>query len=108
MANTFGNAGGAVGNTRTTVYGPVAVSTQAVVNAVYLSNIDGSSSVDATLEQTIDGGSTYRHIMKTVPVPADSTLVVDKAINLEAGDILAATASATGDLECVVGVLEIT
>ena len=108
MANTFVNAGVAVGNTRTTVYGPVAVSTQAVVNAVYLSNIDGSSSVDSTLEQTIAGGATYRHIMKTVPVPADSTLVVDKAINLEAGDILAATASATGDLECVVGVLEIT
>ncbi len=30
MANTFVNAGVAVGNTRTTVYGPVAVSTQAV------------------------------------------------------------------------------
>ena len=108
MANTFVNAGVAVGETRTTVYGPVASATQAVVNAVYLSNVDGSVSVNATLECTIDGGSTYRHIMKTVPVPAGSTLVVDKAINLAVGDILAATASATGDLECVVGVLEIT
>ena len=108
MANTFVNAGVAVGTSRTTVYGPVASATQAVVNAVYLSNVDGTSSVDATLEQTIDGGTTYRYIMKTVPVPADSTLVVDKAINLETGDILAVTASATGDLECVVGVLEIT
>ena len=107
MANTFKNAGVAVGNTRTTVY-TCPVSTAAVVNAVYLSNIDGANSVDATLECTIDGGTTYRHIMKTVPVPADSTLVIDKAVNLEAGDILAATASATGDLECVIGVLEIT
>ncbi len=55
MANTFVNAGVAVGATRTTVYGPVAASTQAVVNAVYLSNVDGSVSVDATLECTIDG-----------------------------------------------------
>jgi len=107
MANTFKNAGVAVGNTRTTVY-TCPVSTAAVVNAVYLSNIDGANSVDATLECTIDGGTTYRHVMKTVPVPADSTLVIDKAVNLEAGDILAATASATGDLECVIGVLEIT
>jgi len=107
MANTFKNAGVAVGNTRTTVY-TCPASTAAVVNAVYLSNIDGANSVDATLECTIDGGTTYRHVMKTVPVPADSTLVIDKAVNLEAGDILAATASATGDLECVIGVLEIT
>ncbi len=107
MANTFKNAGVAVGNTRTTVY-TCPSATQAVVNAVYLANIDGTNSVDATLECTVDGGSTYMHIMKTVPVPADSTLVVDKAVNLEAGDILAATASATGDLQCVIGVLEIT
>jgi hypothetical protein len=107
MANTFKNAGVAVGNTRTTVY-TCPAATQAVVNAVYLSNIDGTNSVDATLECTTDGGSTYYHVAKTVPVPADSTLVIDKAINLEANDILAATASATGDLQCVIGVLEIT
>ena len=64
--------------------------------------------MDASLECTTDGGSTYFYIAKTVPVPADSTLVVDKAVNLEAGDILAATASAAGDLQCVIGVLEIT
>ena len=107
MANTFVNAGVAVGTSRTTVY-PCPAATQAVVNAVYLSNVDGTNSVDASLECTTDGGSTYFYIAKTVPVPGDSTLVVDKAVNLEAGDILAATASATGDLQCVVGVLEIT
>tara|TARA_R100000656_G_scaffold6355_1_gene7663 strand:- start:72 stop:395 length:324 start_codon:yes stop_codon:yes gene_type:complete len=107
MANTFKNAGVAVGTGRTTVYTtPAATST--VVNAIYLSNVDGSASVDASLEQTVDGGVTYFYIGKTIPVPPDSTLVIDKAVNLEAGDILAATASATGDLQCVVGVLEIT
>lgn len=107
MANTFVNAGVAVGISRTTVY-TCPAATQAVVTAVYLSNVDGTNSVDASLECTTDGGSTYFYIAKTVPVPGDSTLVVDKAVNLEAGDILAATASATGDLQCVVGVLEIT
>jgi hypothetical protein len=107
MANTFKNAGVAVGTSRTTVY-TCPSATAAVVNAVYMANVDGTSSVDASLECTVDGGTTYFYIAKTVPVPADSTLVVDKAVNLEAGDILAATASATGDLQCVIGVLEIT
>ena len=107
MANTVKNAGVAVGNTRTTVY-TCPGSTQAVVNAVYLSNIDGVNSVDASIECTTDGGSTYFYIGKTLPVPADSTLVLDKPVNLEANDILAVTASATGDLQCVIGILEIT
>ena len=64
--------------------------------------------MDASLECTVDDGTTYFYIAKTIPVPGDSTLVIDKAVNLEAGDILAATASATGDLQCVIGVLEIT
>ena len=41
--------------------------------------------------------------MKTVDVPADSTLVIEKPINLEAGDVLKAIL-ADGDLqalECV-------
>ena len=46
--------------------------------------------------------------MKTVDVPADSTLVIEKPINLEAGDILKAVASAAGDLQAFASVLEIT
>ena len=46
--------------------------------------------------------------MKTVDVPADSTLVIEKPINLEAGDILKAIASATGDLEAFASILEMT
>jgi hypothetical protein len=107
MANTFKNAGVAVGTSRTTLY-TCPSSTEAVIHALYVSNIDGTNDADATIEITIDGGSTYRHIGKTVPIPADSTLILDKPINLEAGDILALTASATGDLEAVVAILEIT
>ena len=46
--------------------------------------------------------------MKTVDVPADSTLVIEKPINLEAGDVLKAVASANGDLQAFASVLEIT
>jgi hypothetical protein len=44
--------------------------------------------------------------MKTVEVPSDSTLVIEKPINLEAGDILKVTASAASDLEAFASVLE--
>jgi len=45
---------------------------------------------------------------KTLPVPADSTLVFDKPLNLEVGDKLTVTASTASDLECFASILEIT
>lgn len=107
MANTFKNAGVQVAATRTTLY-TCPAATQAVIHALYISNVDGAADADVDIEITVDGGTTYRYIGKTVPVPADSTLILDKPINLEAGDILAVTASAAGDLEAVVAILEIT
>jgi hypothetical protein len=107
MANTFKNAGVAVGTSRTTLY-TAPSATQSVVHALYISNVDGTNNATVTIEITIDGGITYRHIGKTIPVDADSTLVLEKPINLEAGDILAVTASATSDLEAVASILEIT
>jgi hypothetical protein len=106
MANTFKNAGSAVAATRTTLY-TCPGGTQGVIHALYISNIDGVNDATVTIEITIDGGTTYRHIGKTIPVPADSTLVLDKPINLEASDIIALTASATGDIEAVAAILEI-
>lgn len=107
MANTFKNAGVQISTSRTTVY-TCPSATQAVIHALYISNVDGTNSVDVDIEVTVDGGSTYRYIGKTIPVPADSTLVLDKPINLEASDILAITASAASDVEAVCSILEIT
>ena len=104
--NTFKNAGVAIGTSRTTVYTAPAA-TQSVIHALYISNIDGVNDADVTVEVTVDGGSTYRHIAKTVSVPADATLLLDKPINLEAGDILGLTASVAGDLEVFASILEI-
>jgi len=107
MANAFKNAGAAIGTSRTDVY-TCPAATEAVVHAVYLSNVDGVNSVDATVEVYDSSATAYYHIGKTLPVPADSTLVLDKPVNLQASDKLTVTASAASDLECFISVLEIT
>ncbi len=84
-------------------------STSGVVHAIYLSNVDGTN--DATVNVAVSG-STYfndrRYLLKTVDVPADSTIVIEKPINLGAGDKLETQASANGDIEVFVSILEIT
>jgi hypothetical protein len=107
MANAFKNAGAAIGTSRTDVY-TCPAATEAVIHAVYLSNVDGASSVTATIEVYDNSATTYYHVGKTLPVPADSTLVLDKPINLQASDKLTVTASVASDLECFISVLEIT
>jgi len=107
VANAFKNAGVAVLATRTTLY-TCPSATEAVVHALYISNVDGTNSADITVEATIDGGTTYRTIIQAAPVPAGGTIVFDKPINLEASDILAVTASVASDLESFASVLEIT
>ena len=61
------------------------------------------------------GAANFFHVAKTVQVPADSSLILDKPINLRnansvasGGDLIRATASATGDLQAFVSVLQIT
>ena len=107
MANTFKNSGVAIGTSATTLYTAPA-STTGIIHAIYISNVDGvnDASVDITVTDT-SAGSTF-HIMKSVLVPADSTLVIEKPINLEPTDVLKALASAAGDLEAFVSVLEMT
>lgn len=76
------------------------------VNALYVSNVDGTNNADITVD--LYRSSTAYHIGKTILVPADATLdVVSKAIYLEEGDSLRLTASASGDLEAVCSYEEI-
>ena len=108
MANTFKSA--ATGSTTglTTMYTCPAATT-AVVHAVYLSNVDGTN--DATVNVAISGSANFDHrsyILKTVDVPADSTVVVEKPINLGAGDKLETQASANDDIDVFASILEIT
>ena len=79
------------------------------VNALYISNIDGTSAADINVD--IFRSSTAYHIAKTVSVPSDATLDViigvSKSIYLEEGDTLRLTASANSDLEAVCSYEEI-
>lgn len=76
------------------------------VNALYISNVDGTSNAEITVD--LYRSSTAYHIAKTITVPADSTLdVISKAIYLEEDDALRLTASAASDLEAVCSYEEI-
>ena len=108
MANTFKNAVTGSSTSLGAFY-TCPVATTAVVHAVYLSNVDGSN--DETISLSVSGSANFndrKYILKTVDVPADSSLVIEKPINLEANDILKVKASATGDLQAFASVLEMT
>jgi hypothetical protein len=76
------------------------------INALYVSNVDGTSAADITID--FFRSSTAYPIASTISVPADTTLdVVSKAIYLEEGDAIRCTASASGDLTAVCSYEEI-
>lgn len=76
------------------------------VNALYVSNVDGTNAADVNVD--LYRSSTAYHIAKTISVPADATLdIISKSIYLEEGDSLRITASANSDLEAVCSYEEI-
>ena len=115
MANAFTNAGVAILATATTVYQVPIGTDSSVVHSIYIANIDGVNSATVNIEVSTDGAGSanFFHVAKTVQVPADSSLILDKPINLRnannasAGDLIRATASAAGDIEAFVSVLQI-
>ena len=75
------------------------------INSIIISNVDGSNSADVTVEVSVDNGSNYRNIAKTIAVPADASVTIigkDNAIYLDETDLLRLTASANSDLEYVI------
>lgn len=73
----------------------------AKVNSLIIANIDGTNAATVTVEISVDNGSNYVAIAKTISVPADSSLVVigkDNGFYLDETDLLAVTASANSDL----------
>ena len=108
MANTFKSAATGSTTSVTTMY-TCPAATSAVVHAMYLSNVDGAN--DATITVSISGSANFdtrRYLLKTVDVPADSTVVIEKPINLGTGDKLETQASANDDIDVFASILEIT
>lgn len=80
--------------------------TQAVVLAINLSNIDGTSSVDATVEWYDDSASTSYRVTSTDAVAADTREGIEFPIALDPDDEIRVTASAANDLDVIVTVVE--
>ena len=115
MANAFTNKGVAIGATATTIYQVPSTVNSSVVHSIYIANIDGTNAATVNIEVSTDGAGSgsFFHVAKTVQVPADSSLILDKPVNLfntnnaSAGDLMRATASAASRLEAFISILEI-
>ena len=108
MANTFTSAATGSRTDLLTMY-TCPGGTTSVVHAIYLSNVDGTN--DATVNVSVSGSANFntrRYILKTVDVPADSIVVIEKPINLGAGDKLETQASANDDIDVFASILEMT
>lgn len=78
------------------------------INSIFCANVDGTLAADISV--SIYDGTTDRYIAKTIAVPADATQILstkETYFYLEEGDSIRALASATGDLELVIGYEEI-
>lgn len=106
MANAFKNAGVVIGTTETVLY-TVPTGKTAVIHALYISNVDGSIQGNVDIKITIDGGTTYMHVGKNIPVPPDSTFYLEKPINLESNDKVAFICDHANVLEAVASIMEV-
>ena len=96
------NAAGAITTSRASAV-DVPAEKVAKINTILIANIDGTNAADVTIEVSIDNGSNYVAIAKTISVPADATLsFLENPIYLDETDLLAVTASANSDLTYLV------
>jgi hypothetical protein len=113
MASSFKNAGMSVvttDNSSANLY--TASGVTAVVHAVYISNKSSTNTAKVDVKVTTDGGSTFYHVGKSLEIDVNNTLVLDKPINLETGDIIRIVAelnidSSSPDVEAYASILEI-
>ena len=84
MANAFTIKGVAIGATATDIYQVPSTVNSSVVHSIYVANVDGTNAATVNIEVSTDGAGSanFFHVAKTVQVPADSSLILDKPINL--------------------------
>jgi len=108
MVGRLKNASVALSNTDLTNVYTVPTNFTSVVREIFLTNVDGSSAVDATLKYTDTSASATFSLLSTKSIAADDFLRIEDAhIILEEGDILKAQAGAANDLEVTVFVEEL-
>jgi len=108
MNGRLRNAAAALADTNLTAVYTVPTNFTAIVKEIFLTNVDGTSAVDATLKYTDTSGSATYALLSTKSIAADSYLRLENAnIVLEEGDILKAQAGAGNDLTVSVFVEEL-
>ena len=107
MASVFKNAGiqcGLVDDATADVY-TTPSNTRAVLHAVNISNTAALSAEKVTIKVTVDGGTTFRHIIKNCIIPQNNTFILDKPVNLESNDIIRVVSNIAGT-DTFISVLE--
>jgi len=115
VASSFKNAGldvGVLDDATGNMYTATGSGVTAVIHAVYISNKSSTNEAKVNVKVTTDGGSTFYHVGRSLSVPVNNTLVLDKPINLENNDILRVYAdpnpdSSSVDVEAYASILEI-
>lgn len=81
--------------------------TTAIVIYCQIANVDGTNAADVNID--LYDGSEARAVVSTLSVPANSAVnPIGGKLVLQASDVLRCWASADGDLELTLGVLQIT
>ena len=115
MASTLKNAGMNVqfsDDSSANLY-TAAANEYAVVHALYISNKSTTATATVNIKVSTDGGSTFYHIGKSLEVPPNNTLTLDKPVNLENNDIVRVIAdpqpdSSSVDVEAYASILALT
>tara|TARA_R110002020_G_scaffold12397_2_gene45426 strand:- start:759 stop:1100 length:342 start_codon:yes stop_codon:yes gene_type:complete len=107
MLGRLKNASVALANTDLTTIYTTPTNFTSIIRDVFLTNVDGSAAVDATLKYTDTSASATYSLLSTTSISADSYLRLENAhIILEEGDILKVQAGAANDLEVTVFIEE--
>lgn len=108
MANAFKNGYLDITNSAQTIYTSPA-STETVVLSLRVTNVNGSASDYVTCD-VIDSSSGNSRIAYQLTIPADTSVdLIENKIVLETGDLIKLTGGqASGYLEALISVLEIT
>jgi len=109
MATRIINAGVSLTDTSLTTVYTCPTNYKAIVKEIWLTNVDGTNAVDATLKWTDNSDSDAAYsLLSTKSIAADSYLRIEGGnIVLESGDILKAQAGAANDLAVSVFIEEI-
>jgi len=97
------SAGLALGTSAADLIAAISTSHVALVDSIYVSNVDGAVAETCTIT-IIKSGPTTFYLAKVVSVPAGSTLIIvskDDNVNLQEGDSIQALAGSASKLQAV-------